>query len=300
MNLKALVERGLVRSGAATASRAAVRGRALILAYHNILPDGDRPAGEVSLHLPRRTFADQLETLREHCEVVPLPQVLEPGSMADRPRVAITFDDAYLGAVQIGLEELRRRGLSATIFVTPGMLGRRSFWWDALAGPGGSIAEPLRRHALEQCRGEDETVRRWARDAGHPLAAPGEAFRTAREDELLAAAGDPLVTLGVHTWSHPNLTRLTPAEAVRELRRPLEWLRERVRTALAWVAYPYGLWSPAVATAAADAGLDAGLRVNGGWIPRRGVDRAAIPRSNVPAGLSLDGFRLRLAGIRAG
>jgi peptidoglycan/xylan/chitin deacetylase (PgdA/CDA1 family) len=303
MNLKALVERGLVRSGAAAATRATVRGRALILAYHNILPDGERPVGEASLHLPRRAFADQLDALAEHCQVVPLAHALEPppsvGERQGRPRVAITFDDAYLGAVQAGVDELRRRGLPGTIFVTPGMLGGRSFWWDALAGPAGTIPEAVRTHALEQCRGEDEAVRRWAGAAGLALAEPPAALRTASEEALLAAARGASVTLGVHTWSHPNLIRLSPTELVSELRRPLDWLRQRFAATLAWVAYPYGLWSPGVAAALGEAGLEAGLRVSGGWIPRRGVDRAAIPRSNVPAGLSLDGFRLRLAGIRA-
>ena len=108
------------------------------------------------------------------------------------------------------------------------------------------------------------------------------------------------VSLGSHTWSHPNLTRSSPDELADELGRPLAWLREHFAEAsLPAISYPYGLESEAVRAAARDAGYSLGFRVDGGWIPEPAGDRFALPRLNVPAGLSANGLALRLAGFFA-
>ena len=274
-----------------------LRGRALVLAYHNVLPEGEAPLGEASLHLPERTFIAQLDLLRDVCDVVPLAGILDPVAPDARPRVAITFDDAYAGAVRVGLAAVRRRGLPVTMFVAPGLLEGRAFWWDVLAMPRGELREQVRRHALYACRGEDEAVRRWARETGLPLGEPPEALRGATEAELRGAADEGALTIGVHTWSHPNLAALEAAELRAELARPLAWLRARFAGVVPWLAYPYGLAPADGGRAARSAGLDVGLLVSGGWLPPAGVDPYAVPRFNVPAGISLDGFRLRLAGL---
>jgi hypothetical protein len=35
----------------------------------------------------------------------------------------------------LGIPELVRRGLPATVFVAPALLDQRAFWWDRLANP---------------------------------------------------------------------------------------------------------------------------------------------------------------------
>jgi peptidoglycan/xylan/chitin deacetylase (PgdA/CDA1 family) len=146
--------------------------------------------------------------LIQHCEVVSLDDAV--GSTwapdADRPRVAITFDDAYRGAVTIGVAELVRRGLPATLFVAPAFIGGRSFWWDALGESfTGGLPESVRRAALEGCQGIDSTVRRWAQEHFIPVHDLPTDACAASEEELLAASRAPRITLGAHTWSHPNL-----------------------------------------------------------------------------------------------
>lgn len=294
MSLKALVERGLLLSGVAALSRGRLGGRTLILAYHNILPAGVEPAGDRSLHLPVARFAAQLEVLAGVADVVPLAGLAAPGHHR-RPRVAITFDDAYLGAVTAGFDTLDRRGLPATLFVCPGLLDGTTFWWDALAGAG-DLAPAHRSHALETLQGRQERVLGWARDSGLPVATMPAACRSADEATVLALAARPGVVLGAHTWSHPSLPRLEAAQLREELERPLAWLRSRVTAPVTVISYPYGHASSEVHAAAAAAGYDGGLLVEGGW-GTPADPPFAVPRFNVPAGLSLDGFRLRLAGL---
>lgn len=298
--LKAAAERIALDGGLAAASRVRMRGGTVVLAYHGIVPDGAVPAGERSLHLPQRAFAAQLDTLRRTHDIVPLQDVLLP-SDGPRPRAAITFDDAYAGALTAGVEELARRGLPATFFVVPGMMGGAGFWWDRLTPPGADGLSPeLRAEALDRGRGADAAVRdiaRRRRMRAHPL--PPHA-RPGGEALLRAAASVPGVTFGSHTWNHPNLARLAAAKLPGELETPLRWLRERFpAAAIPWLSYPYGLSTPAVASAARACGYAGALRIDGGWL-RAPADPFALPRLNVPAGLSPAGFALRAAGLLCG
>jgi peptidoglycan/xylan/chitin deacetylase (PgdA/CDA1 family) len=297
--LKQLAELGLVWSGAPRIALVAHRSRTLILAYHAIVPHGDTPAGDASLHLRQAQFASQLDALARSHDVVPLADALSPApSRAPRPRVAITFDDAYQGAVDAGVAELARRGMPATIFVPPGLLGGQPFWWDVLAPPDGGELDPaVRARALREWRG-DGTVILAALGAGRdPDGLPAYA-RSASASELDRVARLPGITLGSHTWSHPNLAALDPASLDAELRRPLAWLRERYHGVLPVLTYPYGLQSDAVQRAVAAAGYEAALCIDGGWVlePRTPF---ALPRMDVPAAVSRDGFRLRVSGVMA-
>jgi peptidoglycan/xylan/chitin deacetylase (PgdA/CDA1 family) len=297
MNARTLAEAGLVRSGIARWQAHRRRGRTLVLAYHNIVPDDVPAGGDRSLHLPRAMFARQLDVLGEWCDVVPLSAILAESPPDARPRVAITFDDAYHGALTLGALELRARHLPATMFAAPGLLGTDAFWWDTLAGQGG-LADSVREHALTALRGDGAAIRRWATQTGHPVSDPPAWRRPGLESELLSWTTIPGCDVGAHTWRHANLARLTVQEVEAELREPLAWLRDRASARLVpWLTYPYGLANPDVRSAARKAGYGAGLAVAGGWMQRRVVDPYWLPRLNVPAGLTIHGFRLRLAGI---
>lgn len=298
--MKSFAERAAVRSGFVRIARARRRDGALVLAYHDIVPSGERATGDSSLHLAQGEFARQLDELARTHDVVPLATLTSEGGGAGRPRVAITFDDAYAGALRAGVQELERRQMPATIFVAPALLGEVT-WWDLLVPPKmGEIAVQVRERALWQLAGKRALVLAWAADGVERWQAGPDHPRIGTADELARAVEYGRITLGAHGWSHANLCALGPAELQRELVMPDAWLRARFDCVVPFLSYPYGLSSPAVEAAAAQTGYRAAFRVDGGWMSRGGRDRPhALPRFNVPAGLSLDGFRLRLAGIGA-
>lgn len=296
MSLRSAAKRAvekLLRLRGATPARMA--GRSLILAYHNVVADEHRGLGDSSLHLPLTSFVRQLELLESYCTVLPLADVLAGRASSDRPNVAITFDDAYRGAVELAMPELAHRGLPSTLFVAPGLLGRRSFWWDELAGDAGGLDVAVRRHALGVEQGRHDRILRGteAAELVRPLPA---SFGGADEGQVRGLHRQGLVTLAAHSWSHPNLTRVDEAALDDEMTRPLEWLRASEGPTLPFVAYPYGLSSPEVAAAAERSGYAGGLLVHGGWF-EGSPEPWRIPRYNVPAGLSEDGFMLRLSGV---
>jgi peptidoglycan/xylan/chitin deacetylase (PgdA/CDA1 family) len=296
--LKQAAEFLLARGGMATLAARRRRGSALILAYHNIVPDDAPPIGDRSLHLSMNRFRSQLDRLEETHDVVELTAVRAPSDSSNRPRAAITFDDAYRGALTLALPELARRGLPATVFVAPGLLGSSGCWWDLLAASDGSGLLPsVRSHVLEVLRGDGVAAVSWARSNALPLAALSADAGIATEEELRAAAAFPGVRLGSHTWSHRNLACLNDAELDSELVRPIEWLRQRFSGVVPWLAYPYGLFAPTTAHAAQRAGYDGALRIEGGWVAADAVPAFVLPRLNVPAGLSPNGFILRACGL---
>jgi peptidoglycan/xylan/chitin deacetylase (PgdA/CDA1 family) len=294
---KAMAERMLLASGVARIARHRVAGRTLVLGYHNIVPSGERRCGDLPLHLSQRSFAAQLDVLLRTHNVVPLATLFDPTEAGSRrPRVAITFDDAYRGAVTRGVEELARRGLPATIFVPPAYVGGGTFWWDVFADDDG-LQGRFREHVVGELAGQEHEARRWAAHIGRPERVVPAHACCASEAELVGAVQHSGITLGAHSWSHANLTALDRDQLNVELVRPLEWIRERFRAVIPWLTYPYGVSSEAVEAAVAGAGYAGALKIEGGWLSTCELSRFALPRLDVSAGISLEGFRLRVSGL---
>jgi len=270
--------------------------RTVILAYHNVVPDRLDAGGSRGLHLGRRRFGRQLDALLRTHDVVRLTDALEADGAArtGRPLAVITFDDAYAGALTVGLEELAERNLPATVFVAPGLLGTDAFWWDALVQEDeADLPGPIRRHAMTELAGRTERIWAWAKGAGRRWTVPPRPARPADERLLAAAVAGGGVDLAPHGWAHANLMCLSAGEVEEEISSSLAWLRERFSRVVPVLAYPYGLWSPDTAAAARRAGCVGAVRAEGGRLPRRGADPFAVPRVAIPAGLSRRGFALR-------
>ncbi len=297
---KLAAEHMLLATGAPHVSRRRHARDVLILAYHNVVPDDAPPCGDASLHLPRRQFAEQLDTLCDTHDVVPISKVLEPADGDGRPRAVLTFDDAYQGALTLGIDELARRGLPAAVFVAPRFVGGAPFWWDAIVVPPSVRGETsFRERALREAGGRDANVRELAARRGYGERQLPEYARCATEAQISDALARARITLGSHSWSHANLAVLPTSELREEVSRPLPWLRERWTSVLPILAYPYGRASDRVVTVVRAAGYAMALRIDGGWLRASQGDLLLAPRVEVPAGLSRAGFTLRAAGLLA-
>jgi peptidoglycan/xylan/chitin deacetylase (PgdA/CDA1 family) len=296
--LKHLAEKALIHSGVERFARRTRSGRTLVLAYHNVLPDGDPVSGDKDLHLPQKQFSLQLDALAETHDVVPIESIGRALPVSTRPRVVITFDDAYMGALTVGVEDLVKRRMAATIFVAPALIDSVS-WWDTLAeATHGAIAGDLRKHVLETLGGNADSVLRWANSQSLLSSSKANLPRIATVAQLAFAASQPGITLGSHSWSHPNLSALADSDLGAELSRADQWLRSRFSSVVPWLSYPYGLYNESVTAAIAKAGYLGAFRIDGGWLqPFVSLPSYALPRLSIPSGLSLDGFRLRLAGL---
>lgn len=114
---------------AALARRRANTAGAVVLAYHDVLPDD----------APSFSYAVSVKRLRQHFDVVQR-MGCKPVSLRDlsaRLRagqdvtglVAIVFDDAIVGVHQRALPELAQRGWAATLHPVVDRLGLEPPWW---------------------------------------------------------------------------------------------------------------------------------------------------------------------------
>ena len=293
--LKAAAERMLATRAIRGASRRLRVQRRLVLSYHNILPPGGAALGDSSLHLGFDLFRRQLDVLGEFGRIVPLSEALR--AHPDEPVIAITFDDAYHGALTVGFPELNRRGIVPALFVAPGLLGAGVPWWDRLSGSAAGMTPTMRQECLEELQGMGSRVRERYESMLQPAWLDSALHHAIGTTETLAAAS-AAVEIGAHSWSHPSLDRLPAGGLEAELRDSKAWLEEKgIGTVFPWVAYPYGRQDARVREVAVQLGYQAGFLVQGGWHRPRDVESMAIPRFNVPAGLSIEGFVARLTGL---
>lgn len=304
--VKPLAEKGLVFSGLPRAARTLNSDTTAILVYHNVIPANASAVGDSSLHLARGRFAAELDLLTETHRVVSLDEFTEgrpTAAAGSRPKALVTFDDAYRGALTIGLEELGRRGLPCTIFVAPERLGDQSLWWDELAEAVGPAHSRYRSEVLRACEGRGESARQWLRQQGLECPTLPDYARTVAVGELAQSVAPTRVTIGSHTWSHPHLPNLALSSTKaleEELVKSRDWLAEHFpETFRPWLAYPYGAATKAVYEKAEEYHYEHAVVTKGGLCgPDVLEDRPfTIPRINIAAGLSIRGFQLRTAGL---
>lgn len=283
------VARGLFESAVEVLPTRRRPGDRLILSYHNVVRDGCVVRGDTSLHLPLSRFREQLRAVSDVADIVTLSDLLNV-EVTDRVRVAITFDDAYAGALTLGVPACDAVGAPCVVFVAPSLLGCVPPWDDLASRGAWTDADRHRFLTVGQGRASSTSV---AASADDPC-------RIASERELESMlSSSAAVTLGNHTRTHANLSALSGEEALAEIEGAAFWLRDRfAERSTRAIAYPYGLApSTAVLSELRAAGL-VGLMNAGGWISTGvPVPIERVPRWNVPAGLSPRGFRLRMRGL---
>ncbi|HEX4826332.1 MAG TPA: polysaccharide deacetylase family protein [Candidatus Polarisedimenticolaceae bacterium] len=138
-----------------------------------------------------------------------------PGAVVSaRPSVVVTFDDGCASVLDHGLEPLERFGFRAIQFLVAGLLGGTNAW-DAERG---EVEERL----MDQAQ-----VRTWVA-AGH--------------------------SIGAHSMTHPDLTRISPVRAREEIVASKKRLEDLFAVSIDHFCYPFGSWNSQVAEMVLEAG----------------------------------------------
>ncbi|HVZ77796.1 MAG TPA: polysaccharide deacetylase family protein [Gemmatimonadaceae bacterium] len=292
--LSALYYAGLEEIGATTFVRRA-RSGAVVLAYHNVVPDAGG-VGDPGLHLPLAQFERQVEWLRARYAIVPLAELAERvrDGRTVRGLAAVTFDDAYEGVFQHAWPLLRARGIAATVFVPTALVGQRSaFWWDHPETV--RRATPVQRERwLREQRGDAAAILATV-NGGEGAVLPA-VLRPASWTTIARAVGTGL-SVGAHSCTHRTLTRLGDAELDAEVRESRDVLRARTGADVTAFAYPYGISDARVRDAVRRAGYACAVTLGYGH-NAGGTDPFAMRRVNVPAAISAAAFAAWTAGLR--
>jgi peptidoglycan/xylan/chitin deacetylase (PgdA/CDA1 family) len=293
-SLGALAYYGGLRMLGLTSLRRLHQDGGLILCYHNVVAGAGREMGDPSLHMSRDRFERQMWWLARHYNVVSLREFvrrLETGASL-RSVAAITFDDAYLGVFEHADPVLEALELPATVFVVADAPGRSHlFWWDrpeVVRSPGG------RDRWVIQLRG-DETAIVPSLGASTLVSLPATHY--AADWRTIRARTGGRLDIGVHSATHRSLTLLSDADLEREIVTSRAMLYEATGVWPQCFAYPYGLWDRRVRGAVQAAGYDAACTTSPSF-GTRPADVWALPRLNIPAGISNGAFVAWTAGFR--
>jgi peptidoglycan/xylan/chitin deacetylase (PgdA/CDA1 family) len=204
--------------------------------------------------LPLAVFEAQLDEICNHARVVDLAEGLaelgspsRPGGKS-RPRVALTFDDAYANFHEVVWPRLEERSLPATLFIPVGFIE-------------GEAPAPIA-------------------GTGHMAPCSWSALREMVQSNRLAP--------GSHSWTHPDLRRTPSAELDRELVESRDHLEQQLGGAVPGFCYPRGLWNGRterqVAAAYDYAAVGGGRPLTAGRLRPRRLYRTPI-RRDAPASL---------------
>jgi len=292
-------------AGAFDLMRLISRRQALILTYHRFSADEYDDDGKT----PARVFAEQLEYLTAHYDVVPLSQIVEritarepfPSGLA-----AVTIDDGYRDAYEVAYPLLRRYGVPASLFVVTEFADRRAWIWTDKARFLTQQAAPQRltlkiqeselrlelngatsrRDASERVNSvikrlpdesKEEVIERLSLALGVAIPqTPPEEFSSVTWDQAREMDANG-VEIGSHTLTHPILTNVGDERLRRELRDSKSRLEEILGRQVDQFCYPNGDNDERVQCEVARAGYRAAVTVVNGLI-QRGDDPLTLRR----------------------
>lgn len=225
-----------------------------VLCYHAVHPSWSSP-----LAMEPDLFAQHCAWLARRRTVVPLHDGLgHLGRTGALPRgfAALTFDDGFSSVYEYALPVLVRHGLPSTVFLVAQTLsssGRQVDWVDT----------------------------------------PPDFELTTLEVDQIKEMRSARTSFESHSLSHIDLTRLSFADCVRDLRESRELLEELLGSRVRLLAYPRGRHNADVRAAAARAGYTHGFalpEVKQPW------SRLSIPRVGIHRGNSVATLRVKAAG----
>jgi len=244
-------------------------GMLVSVLFHSLYPDrahlGDpalAPNQDVTVPVFRSFVAGMLDA--GYSAVTPAE--VDAGLDESGRHMLITFDDGYYNNT-LALDVLQEFRVPATFFISTGHVRQgKAFWWDALSRGLASIGVvgPPQRREIERFKHwtpdaiESELLRRFGERVLEPC---GDLDRPFTAAELRQFAASPWVHLGNHTRDHAILTRCAPTDMARQISDCQQALAEWTGHRPIAIAYPNGNHSPAVVTAAAEAGLRVGFTV---------------------------------------
>ncbi|MHB1605954.1 MAG: glycosyltransferase [Leptospirales bacterium] len=226
-----------------------------VLMYHRVSED----PGQDILSVTPFAFAEQMRWLHEEgYRVLAVEEALSHLDAGTLPKqsVAITFDDGYRDNYEEAFPVLARYRMPAMVFpVTGFVLGE----------------------------GEHPRYR------NHPVPVP---YLTIDQIRLMKKAG---IDFGCHTHTHALLSRISPEEAVLEIRQAKKLLEEWTGGTVRMFAYPNGLFLADHFRMLEALGFDAAFSVQAGT-NRPGQSRWRLRRTEISGRDSLGDFISKMLG----
>ncbi|MBF0351733.1 MAG: polysaccharide deacetylase family protein [SAR324 cluster bacterium] len=242
------------------------RGKLAILMYHRVLPlEQMDPLNDPNRDLAVSTqlFEEQIQFITNHYPVISMNAVPAHMENPEAPfSIVITFDDGYRDNLLYALPILQKYKVPATIYIaTRFPEGDCWMWWFELW-------ELLQNRSVLEYEWNAQIFHWEIRSQKEKLAAFREinpqflyASNASRYklmdklgvvhprqytelclswEEIIELSKEPLITIGGHTHTHPNLKYLSEEEITEEVVNGKKLLEEKIGKKVCHFAYPYG------------------------------------------------------------
>lgn len=249
------------------------RRKYLILCYHRV------GTGGIPYYsgLPQYQFEAQVQFLKANYRILSMTELCQelcerPSSPA-RPAVILTFDDGYVGTYENAFPVLKKYGIPAMVYLTGQCIETGEVaWYDKIFALAKRYSSEVVRFFNERLNtslaNKDDFVWVAFQIVKHLRTIPnGERVQFCQElasrfpvspsetrDRMLTwnqvrAMQDDGISFGVHTMTHPAVSRLNDLELQSEILGCKRLIEERLQLQMLDFAYPFGL--------PADCGLNA-------------------------------------------
>lgn len=336
-SIKSILTEAGYRSGLITTVRKRQRGRAVVLAYHRVLP-ADSPhlaCTQSGMYVTDDSFKMQMEYLAENYRMLTLDDFivgLKEGFFDDRPSCLITFDDGWIDNYDYALPIMKENKIPGVIFLATDFVGtNRSFWTDTAArlltilyhrfaseNRAAKIKEQLQSFAelldldhlaaISRDQFLFRTLERFKTISSEQRQQLLEKLKSLLEDtieqprsivdwEQVNGLKEANVVAGSHTSSHCLLTEVSPDQQEKELVESRKELTEKTGGPPRAFCYPNGNYNQRIAQTVAEAGYEVAFTVLPGLVSP-GDDPFSLPRICVHQDISYN--RAHFASLISG
>jgi peptidoglycan/xylan/chitin deacetylase (PgdA/CDA1 family) len=300
--------------------RRKLRGRALVLMYHRVLPrecSAESFSTDAIVVTPE-TFRRQMQMLRRMFTPLSADQFAQALATGRMPAGAclVTFDDGWYDNLEYALPILRETGVPAVLFIATDYIGSENCFWQERLSRALSAARriPERSRALFAELGATPLLHpsltaAQVKTAIHeiihsykPRPQPEIDALVRKVEDLLRDAGvtierqhpdrfltwdqvkqlssSGVITIGSHCCTHTPLTKLDAGSVQAELRRSREVIRERTGIDPSDFAYPNGDHDAHIAKTVRDSGYRCAYTTLRGWV-EPAADAFRLHRVNI-------------------
>lgn len=257
----------LLRFGGYAAVRRLLPSRsAAILRYHAVCDSEGFAYADPAICVSPKAFEQHAAYIAANYAVLPLPEVvarLRERRPLPRNCVSLTFDDGYADNLAAA-RTLSRHGLTATFYITAGCMADGEPFWPAelraliKAMPDAPVrltvnGEPvvISLQTLAERRKAVATVTRLIK--AHSIPTREHVLQQLREAAGVGAVASPMLswsdiremaalgmTIGSHTFTHPNLPNAGPVDAALEIAASKARLEREIGMPVTMFSYPNG------------------------------------------------------------
>ncbi len=245
--VKRAVIRLLVLLGFPGLFRRLNRDSLTILLYHGVAPKADYGIYNYrGKFIPPEVFSWELDYLKKHYTVLDLDEAIKKLQTNSLPSYSavITFDDGYRNFYEYAFPLLKQHGLTATFFIpTDFILKKIPLWTDRLEylafKNDAEIRQKLKSIPDEEKNSELEKLEQTSNRKFSDFETDRYVYAPLSIEQIKEMQGAGM-KFGVHTASHPILSKVKKENLSREITTPKNLLEQNIGSISKSFCYPNG------------------------------------------------------------